>query len=602
MKKNVCYMLSALLFGAVALVGCSQDATTDLAPAEGQGVTLQLTATMPQPDDSRATFNGVNAIWDEDDYLDTWVTDPKQTIAAYHVREKFTLASLSEDKRTAKFNSRNYYVNKYFSDESKIYIVCNESANSTADYRYISVPEIQTYEENGYTNIPLLAQGYVGWVDDTKTTQIFEIKGMKFKNPLALLQLNLKGAEEGLSVSQIVLSDPTDAVISGSVKVDTSDNLSWNEATGKTITLTCGNVALSTTEATSFVIAVPASDLYTFTNGLKVSVSTNKGEYIKTTKALGALNANTIYATPALTVEDQTPAGKAYIPDANFRAKLFELGYIDTADEVYVTITDAGKTATTLNLDNADILNMAGIECFTELTSLSAQSNKTLSVLDLSSQTKLTSLKLNSCSALSDLNISQCTKLTTLEVNYCSVLGSKKNIGEITKNNTELDRLVCNYTHPNLGDAEGAQDVDMRHLTKLTSLEIKNNNLTGLKLAAPGLSNCQIEGGNNLYHFETKATTIWLLYLQGNRLSKVDLTSVTNVKLYGGKNLNGLGNQDNGIVNYVKINEAYKDLFTNLNGNTQNLYIGYDDTYKSVADGGTYVEYSEWAAANTVSE
>ena len=194
-------------------------------------------------------------------------------------------------------------------------IACNETAESTFDYRYISVPEAQQYVENGYTNIPILGKGYVTkYPNNDVNMNIAEINGLKFKNPFAVLEIQLQAKEgENLSIDYIMLEDANGAVIAGNVKADTNDVLSWEGATATGIKLSCDNVALSSTKPTSFSIAVPASDLHTFEQGCKITIRTTAGSITKTTKALGTLKANTVYPTPVLTISSADIPQKAVI-------------------------------------------------------------------------------------------------------------------------------------------------------------------------------------------------------------------------------------------------------------------------------------------------
>lgn len=88
--------------------------------------------------------------------------------------------------------------------------------------------------------------------------------------------------------------------------------------------------------------------------------------------------------------EEPLPEGAVRIPDANFRAKLLALGYIESADKEVCMLTQTGKDATTMNVKQSNIADLTGIEAFSNLTSLVVFGNTALSRLDLSKNSQLT--------------------------------------------------------------------------------------------------------------------------------------------------------------------------------------------------------------------
>lgn len=78
-----------------------------------------------------------------------------------------------------------------------------------------------------------------------------------------------------------------------------------------------------------------------------------------------------------------------YIPDANFKAKLIQLG-VDTNNDSEIQFTEA-LVPTTLNVSNSNIADLTGIEAFENLTTLDCSSNS-LTTLNCSYNFHLTSL------------------------------------------------------------------------------------------------------------------------------------------------------------------------------------------------------------------
>lgn len=112
-----------------------------------------------------------------------------------------------------------------------------------------------------------------------------------------------------------------------------------------------------------------------------------------------------IEVTIAQKGEAPVPEGSARIPDAKFRAKLFELGYIASADEELCELTEAGKTATMLNVGNSGITDLTGIEAFANVTNLMVFANQGITRLDLSKNQKITSLNINALPKLTYIDL-----------------------------------------------------------------------------------------------------------------------------------------------------------------------------------------------------
>lgn len=103
--------------------------------------------------------------------------------------------------------------------------------------------------------------------------------------------------------------------------------------------------------------------------------------------------------------EEPLPEGAVRIPDANFRAKLLALGYIESADKEVCMLTQTGKDATTLDVNRSNIADLTGVEAFANITNLSIWGNTEITRLDLSKNPKITNLNVNQLTKISYLNL-----------------------------------------------------------------------------------------------------------------------------------------------------------------------------------------------------
>ena len=178
------------------------------------------------------------------------------------------------------------------------------------------------------------------------------------------------------------------------------------------------------------------------------------------------------------------------IPDANFEAELFALGYDDTANDGQVP-TALIEVVEDLTIIGKSIANLSGIEDFTALKTLNCASN-TFTSLDLSNNTELTSV-ITKFTPLTVLNISNCPNLDTL---VCS-------FNDLTtldiSNNTALTYLECNNNN--------LSSLDIESNTALLDLRCGDNSLTALDVS------------NNIM-----LTSIWC---QNNSITELDFTNQT---------------------------------------------------------------------------
>lgn len=197
----------------------------------------------------------------------------------------------------------------------------------------------------------------------------------------------------------------------------------------------------------------------------------------------------TAFADDYVTIDEST------FPDAIFRSRI-SLGYDNNGDG---KLSTTERAITALDISNADITNLKGIEYFTSLTELNINNTK-VSSLDL---TTLTGLKILRCATtpissldlvgltsleelycsytqLSTLNVSMCPNLKTLEFRGCNI--SNLNLS----NNAQLESLVC--------ESNDLTVLDLSANTELKVLDCMYNKLTSLDL-----SDC--ENINTIYFF-----------------------------------------------------------------------------------------------------
>ena len=156
-----------------------------------------------------------------------------------------------------------------------------------------------------------------------------------------------------------------------------------------------------------------------------------------------------------------------YIPDDNFEQALINLGFDDTLDNLVLTASI--ETITDLNVSNASISSLVGIEDFSALEILDISTNA-IESLDLSSNTALQQLDVTN-NDLSTLDVSENTALTTL---YCA----SNSIDELDlSSNTALTILNCSnnlLTSLNVNNNLLLNDFDCS-FNQIESLNLINN-------------------------------------------------------------------------------------------------------------------------------
>ena len=160
------------------------------------------------------------------------------------------------------------------------------------------------------------------------------------------------------------------------------------------------------------------------------------------------------------------------IPDQNFEQKLIDLGYDDVPDGQVLMETISNIEE--LNISNADISDLTGLESFTSLKDLNVSSNM-LSSLDVSSNLNLERLSLNHNEQITALDVTQNTNLYFLQSYWTNI----ENI-DLT-NNPLLVELNLNFNpidQINLSSNPLLEHLSLNnHLiqSELTNIDLSNN-------------------------------------------------------------------------------------------------------------------------------
>ncbi len=109
------------------------------------------------------------------------------------------------------------------------------------------------------------------------------------------------------------------------------------------------------------------------------------------------------------------------IPDANFEAALYNLGYDNYLGDDKVP-TSLINTVTSLNIRLENITDLTGIEYFTALESLTADNNN-LTTIDVSSNTVLKELIMYNNPNLSSFNVADPSIITRVTLSNCNLAG-----------------------------------------------------------------------------------------------------------------------------------------------------------------------------------
>lgn len=273
---------------------------------------------------------------------------------------------------------------------------------------------------------------------------------------------------------------------------------------------------------------------------------------------------------------DCTPQGPCVvaIPDAHFKTKLLDNTAINTNGNNEIECTEAEAYTGAINVNNADISDMTGIEAFKNISALSCNDNNywQLRSLNVSGFTALTSLSCTGNGQMETLDVSGCTALTHFAVNTgtngstlldvdasgCTTLTGF----DVTSwGGVALDLSGCTaLTSLTLNDKQ-LRSLDVTGCTALTNLNCSNNALTALPLT----------GCTALVNLNCSNNNIATLSVSGNQaLLQLDCSrnALASLHILDNTGLTTLNCSDNALPYLMVSNNA---ALTQLNCSQNNI-------------------------------
>lgn len=243
------------------------------------------------------------------------------------------------------------------------------------------------------------------------------------------------------------------------------------------------------------------------------------------------------------------------IPDANFKAYLVGNTLINTNGDGEIQCSEAAAFTGTIDCQNLSIMDLSGIEAFTNLTILFCEDNQ-LSTLDLTYNTLLQRLFCDN-NQLSALNISGITTLEDLGCSYNSLtslsINTNTSMAWLNCENNDLSALNlsnsnaytyinCNHNLLTSFDVTGQTGLNYLYCNynDLTALDVSNNtaliylhclynDISALDVSnniAMSTFNCT---GNQLVTLDLSANAnLTSLYCENNLLTSLDVKNTNN--------------------------------------------------------------------------
>lgn len=222
------------------------------------------------------------------------------------------------------------------------------------------------------------------------------------------------------------------------------------------------------------------------------------------------------------------------IPNANFKAKLIELGK-DTNADGQIQLAEA-LAVTSLGLSDASISDITGIEAFTNLQSLYCNNNQ-LTALNLQGLTNLQTL-LCSNNQITTLNVQGLTNLQYLYCDYNQL--PSLNLQGLTN----LYDLRCIYNQLTTLNVQGLTNLqylycynnqlstlNLQGLTNLYDLRCDSNQLTSLNVQGLPILQTLLCSENQLTTLNVQGlTNLQMLYCHNNLLTNLNAQGLTNLQ------------------------------------------------------------------------
>lgn len=254
-----------------------------------------------------------------------------------------------------------------------------------------------------------------------------------------------------------------------------------------------------------------------------------------------------------------------YIPDANFKAKLIELG-VDTNTDGEIQFSEALVT-TSLEVQNSNISDLTGISAFTNLTHLDCNHNSITS-LDATALVNVQELYCYN-NNLTSLNV---TGLTSLYNLYCSN-------NQLTSLNVNgLTGLIYLYCFQN-----ALTTLNVTNLPILNTLYCSANQLTSISLSnLPSLF--YIGCDNNLLTTldVTGIPSLRTLTCANNQLTVLDLTNINDLNSLDFSN-NSISSIDVSNQSHLIVLYCANNLLTTLDLTGLNDFLSLNCSYNQIA-------------------
>ena len=444
--------LGVLAAGAILLLSSCEKKEDGLEINNASSV--EFIASMPTDgidavDTKTTTTDGTRVLWSSDDHISIFrgrnINEEYKVKAGFGGKTTTTFVKANDDEFSGG-SGEPFDVNIAYYPYGNIEYVGSNGSHALN----VNIPSMQTYAKGsfGEETLPMVA-----------VTSFKSDNALNFKNVFGFLKLQLKSADEIVSIKQIIIKGNNDEKLSGTATINCSaegtPTIEFGENAGNSITLECNNTAINAATATDFWIALPP---VTFSKGITVKIVTSATTIEKKTSASLTITRSKVKPMEVLTVKAELD-----IPDANFKKYL--LANCDMNKDGRLTFSDVdGWNSSSIykkfDLQDGGISSLKGIEYFITLDELWCRGNY-LTALDLSKNTALTRLECNG------------NMLTSLDLN----------------NNTALEYLNCN---DNL----------------LTTLDLRNNTaLTDLYCNMPSLKTLYLMKGHEIYGITKNRST-----------------------------------------------------------------------------------------------
>ncbi|MEO1031440.1 MAG: T9SS type A sorting domain-containing protein [Bacteroidota bacterium] len=294
-----------------------------------------------------------------------------------------------------------------------------------------------------------------------------------------------------------------------------------------------------------------------------------------------------------LTVANSAFSQIVSIPDPNFKAALINhFPNIDTNDDGEIQVSEA-EAMTLINVEFDNIVDLTGIEAFTNVITLQVRNNDIVS-LDLSNNTSVIDLDCSN-NAITSLNLGNNPNLEELHCNgnlLTSIdLSSVINLEELSIHNNDLMSLDLSNS-PNLFNLSAYNNeltsINLNGVTALEYLSLGSNLLTSLDLST-NINLRNVTCSNNQLSSVTFGNSAQLtdVTLNDNLLQTIDITSLPTLQDFFIQNnqLTGINITTNTILDrlYISGNQI-TDLNTIINSTSSVTFLRADNNLLETVD------------------